>query len=139
MTLGETILLGRTLGAGAPAYGTFPEIDGFRYVPALFDAEGRLLVSAGTLGNYGRTVLSGAAEQLIVSLGETGLQGVSIKAHPDNAAVVYVGADNGVGSAAGYPLGAGDSLDLAIDDSSEIWVRGTADDIVGFIAIRKLT
>lgn len=46
--------------------------------------------------------------------------GVLVKALVANAAIVYVG-DSTVTTSTGFPLSAGDTLSLPIDDASKLW------------------
>lgn len=55
--------------------------------------------------------------------------GVTIKAHPDNTGVVYVGLTSGVTAANGFPLAAGESQAFDVifaTDIANIYVIGSA-------------
>lgn len=56
------------------------------------------------------------------------LSGVVVKAAAGNASVVYVGFHSGItadtASTAGYPLAAGESVAMPIDDLSDLWAIG---------------
>lgn len=131
------IPLARTGGATVPTFGTFKQIDGFQYVPQLVDAQGRTLISAGQLSTYAHVVLTGGADSVCGIAAQSGIQGISVKAHPDNVGVVYIGSTNAVAASTGYPLSPGDSIDLAIDDDAAIYAIGTAADVVCWIVVGK--
>lgn len=49
----------------------------------------------------------------------------SIKALPANTGVIYVGG-SAVAAANGYPLSAGDAVDIAIENLSDLWIDASA-------------
>ncbi len=76
-------------------------------------------------GSNGYTVVGSTAVQLQVNPREL-LTGVIVKADTANAGVVYVGfssqIDANASTKSGFPLAAGDSVPLTIDDISKVWV-----------------
>lgn len=52
--------------------------------------------------------------------------GLRLKAGPSNSATVYVGNNPNVSSSSGYPLAAGETLDVAVDDASKVYVIASA-------------
>lgn len=68
---------------------------------------------------------SGAAEQVVVA-STPSKHGVLVKAMPGNTGNVFVGLV-GVTTATGFPLDAGESLMVPVDDANKIYVIGSAD------------
>lgn len=58
----------------------------------------------------------------IASPALAGRKTISIKALSGNSAPVYIGSTNGVTTATGYELAAGDSIDMEIDNTNSIYV-----------------
>lgn len=81
-----------------------------------------------------------AAEQMTAS-SITAVKGVVIKAAADNSGILYVGKDNTVtaGTTAatdGYPLSAGDSITLPINNANLVWLIASANNQkVFFLAV----
>lgn len=57
------------------------------------------------------------------------LTGVTIKADKNNVAAIYVG-NSGVTSANGFALYPGDSISIAVANTNNLWINGTAADFV---------
>lgn len=53
---------------------------------------------------------------------------VKIKADLDNSDNVYVGHDQNVSASNGYPLDAGEEVDVPVDSLDKVWVVGGAAD-----------
>lgn len=53
------------------------------------------------------------------------VSGITVKAMPTNTAKIYVGA-SGVTTATGYPLSAGESVFVPVDDVSKVYAIGGA-------------
>lgn len=51
-------------------------------------------------------------------------KGVRIEAHADNTDNIYVGTSASVSASDGFPLDAGEFVDVPIDDLSKVWIVG---------------
>lgn len=73
-----------------------------------------------------QTIGTTAVQIAITSL--TDRRTISLKASNGLADTdfIYVGEDSSVTSSTGYELGKGDSVDLEVDDTSDVWVIGSA-------------
>lgn len=72
-----------------------------------------------------------SVDQAAVRLTVAGFQAwsyVLLQASADNTDIVYVGHDAHVSASNGWPLDAGESVEIPIDDPSKIWIIGGADD-----------
>lgn len=92
--------------------------------------------TSGNLENGNMTVTSTTAFQL--SSTTVPCQGVIVKAHSDNAATIYVGKSDVTAdqnnTTGGYPLEPGESVGVPCRNLTEVYVRGTTNDGVSFIA-----
>jgi len=78
--------------------------------------------------------LAGTAEQVPAHV----CQSCIIQADHDNAAPVYIGIDNSVVAAdSGFRLDSGEHLPLAIDNTSRVWIIGTAAQKVRVLYVNK--
>jgi hypothetical protein len=57
---------------------------------------------------------------------------VSLKANTSNAGIIYVGEDSGTSPTNGYPLAAGEILNLDISFTGTLYVYGTGSDTVSY-------
>ena len=80
-------------------------------------------------GSTGYTIVGTSAIKLRDNSREL-LTGVSIKADTANAGVVYVGFSDQISANAdtksGYPLAAGDSVPISIDDIAKVYIIASA-------------
>ncbi|MEE8346812.1 MAG: hypothetical protein V3S20_05650 [Dehalococcoidia bacterium] len=115
-------------------------IDGRTYRPPLLDGSGRLLVALDltaiapptTLHNGVVTVTTAGTR---VQFSNQAVIGVSIKADPGNAGVLYLG-DSGVDSSNGRVIEAGGVVDLAIDNLNRLYVDSAEDgDKLSYLAV----
>lgn len=83
------------------------------------------VVSAFTHGQNTDVDL-GAAEQIVVA-SNPATTGVIVKALPGNLGILYVGNDNTVTTATGFPLESGETITLEVDDANKIWVIADID------------
>ena len=111
----------------------------------------RQAVEAGTPGLVVRSVIEPAANIRIerTQIGTSATQfaspvladrvSVSIKAHPSNNGIVYYNTTSGVSVTNGYPLAAGDSLDLELgEDADDIYLVGThANDVAVVLEVAE--
>ena len=80
-------------------------------------------------------VVNVAAVGVRVNLPNVPCLSISIKAHPGNAGLIYLG-DNAVAAANGYQLNPGDAVDLAIDNANRFWVdAANANDKISYICV----
>jgi len=115
-------------------------IDGRTYRPALLDSSGRLLVAldltamaAPTTPYNGVVTVANAGTR--VQFSAPACVGVSIKAAPDNAGVLYLGGST-VSSANGRVIEAGGVLNLAIDNLNRLYVDAANDgDKLSYLAV----
>jgi len=91
------------------------------------------LIKMGASVKYAQTALSsGAATQLLAPPASPSDErkrsqgGLSVSALPANTSTVWVGGDASVTNSNGYPLTAGQSIAIACDDPSRVWVYATA-------------
>lgn len=68
---------------------------------------------------------SGAAEQIVVASNPS-KHGVIVKAMPNNTGYLYVGTV-GVTSATGFPLDAGESITIPVDNANKVYAIGSID------------
>ena len=59
-------------------------------------------------------------------LGFKAAKSITIKADAANTGIVYVGHDNSVGVATGFPLAKGESIEIDVDSVDKVWVVGSA-------------
>ena len=70
--------------------------------------------------NVGNTTVGTSAVQ-VIPVDLKNLKGVQLKAHADNAGVVYIGKEGSVAVAASFPLAAGEGLFIPVKDITKIW------------------
>lgn len=69
-----------------------------------------------------------APEQVVVGGGShPANHGVIVKALPTNTGTVYVGDSAGVTTATGFPLEAGETVSIPVDDADKVWVATDTD------------
>ena len=93
-------------------------------------------MNAGTRVASGQTTLSGGADQLIdpTDLNDTAVT-VIVKAHAANANPLYLGPE-GVTTANGLEVAAGDYLAIDVINPGELYVIGTATQKAGWLVLR---
>lgn len=125
---------------GTETAGWTVTIDGRTYRPALLDSSGRLLVALDLTAISPPTavyndVVTVTTAGVRVQLPDQACAGVSIKADPDNAGVLYLG-DSSVAAANGRVLAAGEPLDLAIDNLNRLYVdAANSGDKLSYLAV----
>lgn len=115
-------------------------IDGRTYRPVTLDSSGRLLVAldvtaivAPTTPYSGVVTVTTAGTR--VQFSAQACIGVSIKADPDNAGVLYLGGST-VDSSNGRVIEAGGVVDLAIDNLNRLYVDAAEDgDKLSYLAV----
>lgn len=68
---------------------------------------------------------SGADEQIVVAT-NAATRGVVIKAMPENTGIIYIGL-SGVTSTTGFPLEAGETVTIPVDDADKIYALASID------------
>lgn len=68
-----------------------------------------------------RQVTVGLAAVQLDATPLTSRKGLSIKGHPDNGGVIYIGADDTVTTATGYPLSAHEAVALDLSATHGVW------------------
>ncbi len=82
----------------------------------------------------GQVVSTGPNQWVALSAADRPIEGVVVKALAANAGTVYITGEGG--AAAGFPLAAGETVSIGIDDLSKIAVFvGTTGDGVAYLAI----
>jgi hypothetical protein len=79
----------------------------------------------------GQVTATGSAQQMPPSLASS----IIVKALKGNDAAIYLGTSAGVTTDNGFQLEPGDSVELAIADLNMIWLIGTADDVLSWMAM----
>lgn len=111
---------------GTETAGYTVTIDGRVYRPPLLDSSGRLLVALAlpnlspftvVVNGQDTVTAAGTAEQLPTNTAIA----VTIKALPANTGNIFLG-DSAVSSANGHVLGAGDAVNVAIDNLNRLWI-----------------
>lgn len=74
---------------------------------------------------YGNNTCTTVAEQLS-STSTLLAVGVWVKAAAANTNIIYVGSDSSVTTTNGYPLAAGESVFVSIDNLNKVWIYGGA-------------
>lgn len=97
----------------------------------------RLETFTGISSNVEHISANGTAQYLSTAGGVTDIpcRAVSLGASSTNQFAIHVGAPSVVTSTVGYPLEAGASLMMDVDNVNRIQVAGSAADVVSWIAI----
>lgn len=98
------------------------------------------ILAGGQLSSSGRALMSNqtgvtATVSLMTHL-SVAITEVQIIADDFNQGIVYVGG-NIVNATSGYPLFTGETVNIKIDDPSEVYLIGTSGDIVHYFAITQ--
>lgn len=85
-------------------------------------------MAAGDTFKSGQVTLTGAAQQLTGIKSGAGGRLVN----PGATNTIYIGSDNSVSAATGYPLAPGKDIPVEVLNFSRLWVFGTAADKLGW-------
>lgn len=84
-----------------------------------------------TNASYGQQEAAASATQLPANNASV----VQVRALKTNTGTIWLAFDNAVSNANGYPLAAGDELDLQIGNTARIWIVGTSGDFLAWMAL----
>jgi hypothetical protein len=106
-------------------YGNITRSDGGGLRVSVSELEAELSIAPTTGFETGGTSITTSAVQIATSL-SADTKTVSIKADVNNTKVIHIGNSSGVTTATGYPLSPGDSVDLDLDETVDIWAISSA-------------
>jgi len=88
---------------------------------------------AQTSFSHGQETVGTSAVQLTSA---SATKGVLVKAHKGNSGTVYVGNSSSVSTTNGFELGAGEAVEIEVDNANKIWViADAADQKVSWVAV----
>lgn len=122
-SLGRSVLAGKN---DAGVYGNITRADSGGLRTAINEHEIQTPISPLTAFETGGVATVGTTPSQVATGLSAETKTVSIKSNPANTKEVYVGANSSVGVVSGYPLAAGDSIELEVNESVDFWMRSAS-------------